>query len=79
MLKQVGQNPMTMKGWQELATKHHDTYQQLKHEISFQKDVPRWASQLMSKKKEATPQKDPWAMDIDVTRTDLAKADENKG
>jgi Zinc knuckle len=78
MLKQVGANPNTLKGWQELATQHHDAYQQLKHEISFRKDVPRWASQLMAKKKDTPPQKDPWAMDIDVTRTDSAKADEKQ-
>jgi Zinc knuckle len=31
----------------------------MKHEISFRKDVSRWASQLMAKKKETIPQKDP--------------------
>jgi Retrotransposon gag protein/Zinc knuckle len=78
MLKQVGANPNTLRGWQELATQHHDVYQQLKHEISFRKDVPRLASQLMAKKKETPPQKDPWAMDIDATRTDSVKADEKQ-
>jgi hypothetical protein len=44
MLKHIRQKPMTMRGWQELAVQHHDAYQQLKHKISFWKDVPRWAS-----------------------------------
>jgi hypothetical protein len=32
----------------------------------------------MAKKKETIPQKDPWAIDINVTRTNSAKVDEKQ-
>jgi Retrotransposon gag protein len=63
MLKAVSPRPTTLDSWQQLAIQHHDTFQQLTHEMDFQKQRPNWADTYARKRR-----RDPDVMDVDAIR-----------